>query len=347
MGLIGVGPWNSWTFGRIDFIRAENERILVNMTQETLPPSIAVVMPAYNEAATLDATMRSFHAALPSASLWVIDNASTDGTADIARAVIDSLGCRGGVMRELRKGKANAIRRAFLEIEADIYLVSDADLTYPARRAPDLIAPILDGNADMVVGDRHSAGHYASENKRPLHGLGNNLVRLLVNRLFDAKLSDIMSGYRAFSRRFVKCYPITVEGFELETDITLHALDKRFRIIEIPVEYRDRPSGSVSKLNTYRDGAKVLFVILQIFRYYKPLPFFGALALLMLLFGLVASVPVFDDWFRYRYINHVPLAILAAASVIVSMVMLAVGLILDSLAHQQKMNYELTILAKR
>lgn len=321
--------------------------MLPNAAEEVIEPSIAVLLPAYNEAGTIEATVRAFHAALPTAAIWVIDNQSTDGTGSAARATLASLGCNGGLIKEDRKGKANAIRRAFLEIEADIYLVSDADLTYPAHRAPDLIAPILGGSADMVVGDRHSAGHYASENKRPLHGFGNNLVRLLVNRLFDAGLSDIMSGYRAFSRRFVKCYPITVEGFELETDITLHALDKRFRIIEIPVEYRDRPSGSVSKLDTYRDGARVLFVILQIFRYYKPLPFFGALALLMLLFGLAAGVPVFDDWFRYRYIHHVPLAILAAASVIVSVVMLAVGLILDSLAYQQKMNYELTILAKR
>jgi hypothetical protein len=156
-----------------------------------------------------------------------------------------------------------------------------------------------------------------------------------------------MSGYRAFNRRFVKAYPIIVEGFEIETDVTLHALDKRFRIVEIPVEYRDRPAGSVSKLSTYRDGAKVLFVILQVFRYYRPLLFFGLLALAMLLFALLASLPVFSDWFRYQYIYHVPLAILAAASVIVSVLLLAVGLMLDSIAHQQKMNYELTVLGQR
>ena len=199
----------------------------------------------------------------------------------------------------------------------------------------------------MVVGDRISAGHYASENKRPMHGAGNSLVRFLVNQLFAAELADIMSGYRAFNRRFVKAYPILVEGFELETDITLHALDKRFRIVEVPVEYQDRPAGSVSKLNTYRDGAKVLFVIMQVLRYYRPLMFFTTLAALMLAFGLAASVPVFNDWFRYQYIYHVPLAILAAASVIVSVIMLAVGLILDSIAHQQKMNYELNVLAER
>ena len=310
-------------------------------------PSIAVVLPAYNEEATLEATMRAFHRALPAAAIWVINNRSSDGTETVARATLAALGCAGGVLNESRQGKGNAVRRAFIEIDADIYLMSDADLTYPAERAPDLIAPILDGRADMVVGDRHSAGHYAAENKRPLHGVGNRLVQLLVNKLFRADLADIMSGYRAFSRRFVKGYPIIVEGFEVETDVTLHALDKRFRIVEIPVEYRDRPAGSVSKLSTYRDGAKVLFVILQIFRYYRPLLFFGLLSLAMLLFALAASVPVFDDWFRYQFIFHVPLAVLAASSVIVSVVLLAVGLMLDSIAHQQKMNYELTILGKR
>jgi glycosyltransferase involved in cell wall biosynthesis len=307
-------------------------------------PSITVVLPAYNEELTIEATIRAFHAALPEASIWVVNNRSNDSTEATARRTLDALGCAGGVLNENRKGKANAVRRAFLEIQADIYLMSDADLTYPAERALDLIAPILAGRADMVVGDRHSAGHYASENKRPMHGLGNGLVRFLVNKLFDANLADIMSGYRAFNRRFVKGYPIIVEGFEIETDLTLHALDKRFRIVEIPVEYQDRPAGSVSKLNTYRDGAKVLFVILQVFRYYRPLGFFGALSLLMLGCGLASSVPVFSDWFRYQYIYHVPMAILAAAFVIVSVILFAVGLMLDSIVHQQRMNYELNVL---
>lgn len=310
-------------------------------------PVIAVLLPAFNEAQTLAATMRGFYAALPGASLWVVDNASTDGTGDIARATLAELGCAGGVLVELRKGKGNAVRRGFLEIEADAYLIADADETYPASRARDLLAPILASEADMVVGDRHSGGHYASENKRPMHGLGNGLVRWLVNRLFRARLADILSGYRAFSRRFVKSYPIIVEGFEIETDLTLHALDKRFRVLELPVEYRDRPEGSESKLDTWRDGTRVLFVILQILRFYRPMLFFGTLSLLMLAFALLASVPVFNDWITFRYIYHVPLAILAAASVIVSVVLLAVGLILDSISHQRKMEYELMVLGRR
>lgn len=311
-----------------------------------MQPTVAVVLPAYNEELTIEPTIRAFHAALPHASIWVVNNKSTDATEQVARAVILSLPCKGGVLNEVRKGKANAVRRAFLDIDADVYLMADADLTYPASRANDLIAPILAGTADMVVGDRHSDGHYASENKRALHGMGNKLVRFLVNKLFGANLADIMSGYRAFSRRFVKGYPIIVEEFEIETDLTLHALDKRFRVVEIPVEYQDRPAGSESKLNTYTDGAKVLFVILQIFRYYKPLGFFGALGTMTMLFALLASVPVFDDWFRYSYIYHVPLAVLAAASVTVAVLLFGVGLILDGIVHQQKMNYELGLLAK-
>jgi len=308
-------------------------------------PNIAVVLPAYNEAITLADTLRDFHAALPEAQIWVVDNASTDDTARIARETLAALGAQGGVLSESRKGKANAVRRAFLDVEADVYLMCDADSTYPAARARDLLQPVLAGTADMVVGDRHSGGHYASENKRPMHGAGNSLVTFLVNRLFRAKLADILSGYRAFSRRFVKTYPIIVEGFEIETDLTLHALDKRLRVLEMPVEYRDRPAGSASKLNTLRDGARVLWVILQLFRYYRPLLFFGWLSLFMLLFALAASAPVFADWFRYQYIYHVPLAILAAASAVVSTVLVAIGLILDGIAHENRRRFEAALLA--
>jgi glycosyltransferase involved in cell wall biosynthesis len=311
------------------------------------PPRIVVVLPAYNEAATLAATMAAFHAALPQAEIWVIDNASTDGTARIAAETLAALGAAGGVLAEPRKGKANAVRRAFHDIDADVYLMADADCTYPAERARDLLKPVLEGRADMVVGDRHTLGHYASENKRPMHGAGNRLVQVLVNRLFRAQLADILSGYRAFSRRFVKSYPIAVEGFEFEADVTLHALDKRFRIVEVPVEYRDRPAGSVSKLDTWRDGARVLWIILQLFRYYRPMLFFGSVSAAVMLFALAASVPVFWDWMRYHYIYHVPLAILAASSVVVATVLLAVGLILDGIAHQQRMRFELTLLRER
>jgi glycosyltransferase involved in cell wall biosynthesis len=307
--------------------------------------TIAIVLPAYNEEITIEATIRAFHAELPQAAIWVVNNRSTDTTQDIADNTLYELGCPGGVLNESRKGKGNAVRRAFLEIDADIYVLADADLTYPAERVHDLMRPVQDGIADMVVGDRHTTGHYAAENKRAMHGFGNHLVRSLVNYLFNAKLADVMSGYRVFSRRFVKHYPILVDGFEIETDVTLHALDKRFRIVEIPVEYKDRPQGSVSKLSTVSDGAKVLFTIAQILRYYRPLLFFGGISLAFFLFGLLAGYPVIQDWLEYRYIYHVPLAILAAGLETSAIFALGIGLILDSITHQNKMNFERAILS--
>ena len=305
---------------------------------------VALILPAYNEELTIEATVRAFHVALPEAAIWVINNRSSDATESIAQNTLSSLGCLGGVLNESRKGKGNAVRRAFLEINADFYILADADLTYPAARVRDLLAPVLEGRADMVVGDRHSAGHYAAENKRALHGIGNRLVRSLVNSLFNAELADIMSGYRVFNRRFVKNYPILVEGFEIETDMTLHALDKRYRIIEIPIEYKDRPKGSVSKLNTLSDGARVLFVIMQILRYYKPFVFFGWLSILFFLAGLMAAVPVIQDWIQYQFIRHVPLAILATGLELVAALMFGVGLILDSIVYQKRLDNERQIL---
>ena len=196
----------------------------------------------------------------------------------------------------------------------------------------------------MVVGDRHTAGNYAQENKRALHGLGNRLVRNLINSLFNAKLADIMSGYRAMSKLFIKNYPILVQGYEIETDMTLHALDKRFRIIEVPVAYKDRPMGSFSKLSTLRDGMRVLATIGNILRYYRPLFFFGSAAIIIGVLGLIAGALVIEDWVRYRYIYHVPSAVLAAGLEIIAIVLLAVGLILDSIAHQDKRIFERDLL---
>jgi glycosyltransferase involved in cell wall biosynthesis len=306
---------------------------------------VAVVLPAYNEEQTIAATIEDFHAALPDAAIWVINNRSTDSTEQTALATLARLGCRGGVINEKRPGKGNAVRRAFLDIDADIYILADADLTYPAAQVHKLMAPVIADDADMAVGDRHSSGHYAAKNKRALHGFGNRLVRHLVNKLFRANLTDIMSGYRVFNRRFVKSYPILVEGFEIETDMTLHALDKRFRIVEIPVDYRDRPAGSFSKLNTFMDGARVLTTIWKILRYYRPLTFFGSASLLHALLGLISGIPVIEDWLRERYIHHVPLAILAASLEIVAIVLAAIGLILDSITHLDKRNFERELLS--
>ena len=301
---------------------------------------IAVVLPAYNEEQTIGATIEDFHQALPGAAVWVINNRSTDGTERKALDTLLRIGSKGGVINERRPGKGNAVRRAFLDIEADVYILADADLTYPASQARELMVPVIAGDADMAVGDRHSAGHYAAENKRLLHGFGNRLVRDLVNKLFRANLRDIMSGYRVLNRRFVKSYPILVEGFEIETDMTLHALDKRFRIVEIPVVYRDRPIGSLSKLNTFRDGARVLSTIGNILRYYRPLVFFGGAALVIAFLGVIAGIPVVLEWVTDRYVSRVPLAILATGLEIIAIVLSAVGLILDSISHQDKRNFE-------
>lgn len=304
-------------------------------------PRIAIILPAYNEASTIAATMRSFHAELPQAELVVVNNNSRDETAEIAARTLQALGGRGRVLHENRQGKGNAVRRAFLEVNADIYVMADADLTYPAARVHDLIRPIAQGQADMVVGDRHSGGHYAAENKRALHGFGNQLVQRMVNRLFRARLVDIMSGYRAFSRSFVKTYPILVEGFQIETDVTLHALNRRMRIIELPVEYKDRPEGSYSKLNTLSDGVKVVFTIVKILRHYRPLAFFTSLSAVFFIAGLLAAIPVLKEWLQMQYITRIPLAVLAASLETVAFLLLAVGVILDSLSYHEKHRAEL------
>lgn len=305
---------------------------------------IAVILPAYNEAITIVGTIEAFYRQLPKAHIIVIDNNSSDNTGKLARDTLQRLNARGEVIDECRQGKGIALRRAFTDIDADIYVMADADMTYPAEMVHVLIQPILDNTADMVVGDRHSAGDYKRQNRRHFHQFGNALVNALVNKLFRADLKDIMSGYRALNRKFVKNYPILVEGFQIETDMTLHALDKRFRIFEIPIEYKDRPQGSHSKLNTFADGTNVLFTIAQILRYYRPLLFFGGFAAVFSILGLLAAIPVFSDWFQYRYIYHVPLAVLSSALELVGVLALAAGLILDSITHQHRMKFELDLL---
>ncbi|MCW5222810.1 glycosyltransferase family 2 protein [Verminephrobacter aporrectodeae] len=307
---------------------------------------IAVILPACNEEVTIREVILAFHASIPEASIYVIDNNSKDRTGALAAGALMEAGIPGRVISEPRQGKGNALRRAFQEVHADVYVLADADLTYPANRARDLMRPVLDGDADMVVGDRHSGGHYSEQNKRRLHGFGNDMVRNLINLFFKSNLRDVMSGYRVFSRTFVKNYAILVEGFQVETDMTLHALDKRFRIVEVPIEYVDRPAGSFSKLNTISDGARVLFTIAQILRYYRPFAFFGSIALIAMLLGLLAGVPVIHDWLTHRYIYHVPLAILAASLGTVSVGMLSIGLLLDGIAHQQQIRYELHLLSQ-
>jgi glycosyltransferase involved in cell wall biosynthesis len=308
---------------------------------------VCIILPAYNEENTIAETISDFHKELPEASIWVINNRSNDATEAIAKKTIEDLACKGGVMNELRAGKGNALRHAFLNINSDIYIISDADSTYPASQIGELIKPIISGEADMVLGDRQSGGQYLNENKRALHNFGNNLVRRLVNKLFSANLVDILTGYRAFNNLFVKSYPILVSGFEIETDMTIHALDKRFRIVEVPINYRDRPKGSFSKLNTIKDGLRVLGIIVRIFRYYRPFIFFGSSALVSAIFTLIAGNVVIKEFINTGYITHIPLAILAASLGITSIIFLAIGLILDAISHQDKSNFERDLLSKK
>ncbi|MBF0245025.1 MAG: glycosyltransferase [Planctomycetes bacterium] len=306
--------------------------------------NIAIIVPALNEEGSIASVIEDFHRELPQAGIFVIDNASTDGTAKIARETFLRIGCPGGLMSETRRGKANAIRKAFREIEADIFVMVDADSTYPAAQIHELIAPVAEGRADMVVGDRHSLGAYESENKRPFHLFGNRLVNGLINTLFRARLGDIMSGYRAFSRVFVKNYPVMCQGFQLETEMSLHALHKRFAIVEIPVRYQDRPPNSCSKLNTFRDGLRVLLCIANIFRSYKPLTFFGSIGILFFSSGLIFGAPVLLEFYQTHYISHVPLAILATGQMILSMTSLAIGIILNTVITLDNAKYELLLL---
>ena len=241
---------------------------------------IAVLIPCYNESKTIAKVVKDYKRVLPEADIYVYDNNSSDGTDKIAKKA-------GAIVKyEYRQGKGNVIRSMFKDIEADCYLMIDGDDTYPAENAREMCDLVLEGKADMVIGDRLSSTYF-TENKRPFHNLGNRLVRGLINKLFKSNVRDIMTGYRAFSYEFVKTFPVLSKGFEIETEMTIHALDKNFLLKELPVNYRDRPVGSVSKLNTYRDGFRVLKTIGRLFKEYKPAIFFSIIGLIFLIIAVV------------------------------------------------------------
>eukprot|EP01022_Parablepharisma_sp_SALTPOND_P020489 TRINITY_DN3745_c0_g2_i1.p1 TRINITY_DN3745_c0_g2~~TRINITY_DN3745_c0_g2_i1.p1 ORF type:complete len:310 (-),score=24.19 TRINITY_DN3745_c0_g2_i1:431-1360(-) len=299
---------------------------------------ITVIIPCYNEEITIKSVIDDFKEHLPEAKIVVYDNNSSDKTSEIAKE------CGAEVRKELRQGKGNVIRTAFREVDSDIYIMVDGDNTYPAKHARELIQPILKDEADIVIGDRHSTGAYAKENKRSLHGFGNNLVKTLINKLFSSNLKDIMSGYRVMNRRYVKNIPITSDGFEIETEMTLHTLDKKFRIKELPIEYRDRPEGSYSKLNTFKDGFRVLKTILWVFKDYKPLMFFSIVSSLFLILGLCFGIPPVVEYMQSGYVHKVPSAILATGLMLISVISLFSGFILDSVVKFHKEQYELRLL---
>ena len=297
---------------------------------------IAVLIPCYNEAITIEKVIKDYRAALPDADIYVYDNNSTDETAVIAEKA-------GAIVRyEYRQGKGNVIRSMFREIEADCYLMIDGDDTYPAESAQALCNLVLSGKADMVIGDRLSSTYF-QENKRPFHNLGNELVRNSINLLWHPSkpILDVMTGYRAFSPIFVKTFPILSEGFEIETEMTIHALDKNLMIESIPVQYKDRPDGSESNLNTYSDGMKVLLTIFNLYRDYKPLRFFGLITILCIILSIILFVPVFIEYIETGFVPRFPTLITSAFIMLVGLLSFVCGLILDTNAKNSRKNIEI------
>ena len=299
---------------------------------------IAVMIPCYNEEITIEKVIKDFRKELPDADIYVYDNNSTDKTVEIAKKN------NAIIRKEYNQGKGNVVRRMFREIEADIYVMVDGDDTYPAEMVHELIKPIEEQKADMVIGDRLSNGTYKKENKRKFHSLGNSMVRGSINKLFGTNLRDIMTGYRAFNKIFVKNIPVLSSKFEIETEMTLHALDKKFIIKEIPIVYRDRPEGSTSKLNTVKDGMKVLKTILSMYKDYKPRKFFFALAILLFILGLIPGIPVIVEFAKTHFITKVPSAILATGFMLMATVAFQCGIILDTIVKANKQKYELNLI---
>lgn len=300
---------------------------------------IAVLIPCYNEEKTIEKVILDFKKELPDADIYVYNNNSTDNTIDILNKLNGII-----VRNEYNQGKGNVVRRMFREIDADIYVMVDGDDTYPASEVHKLIQPIIDGKADMTVGDRLSNGTYKNENKRKFHQFGNNIVKKSINILFKTNLKDIMSGYRAFNKMFVKNTPILSSKFEVETEMTLSALDKKFIIKEIPITYKDRPEGSFSKLNTIEDGIKVAKTILKMYKDYRPRKFFFFIAFLLLIFGLISGMPVLIEFAKTHYITKLPSAVLATGLVMISAISLQCGLILDTIVKANKEKYELNLI---
>lgn len=302
---------------------------------------IAVLIPCYNEGLTVEKVVADFRRELPEAVVYVYDNNSTDNTAELAR------NAGAVVVPEYRQGKGNVIRSMFRDIDADCYVITDGDDTYPAEYAREMCNLVLAGKADMVIGDRLSATYF-EENKRPFHNFGNSLVRGCINTFWARgkgakKILDVMTGYRAFSPTFVKSFPILSQGFEIETEMTIHALDKNLLLQSIPVNYRDRPAGSFSKLNTYVDGAKVLLTIFNLYRNYRPLRFFGAISIILMLIALMMFLPVFFEYLQTGLVPKIPTLVVSSILGLSALLSAACGLILDTIANNARKDFELKI----
>ena len=294
---------------------------------------IAVLIPCYNEELTVEKTVSDFKHVLPNADIYVYNNNSKDRTKELALKA-------GAIVKdEYRQGKGAVVRSMFRDIEADVYIMVDGDDTYPAEEVESLITPVLESKADMVIGDRLSSTYY-TENKRPFHNFGNSLVKGLINFLFKSDLNDIMTGYRSFSKKFVKCMPVMSDGFQIETEMTIFALTNNMQVVNVPITYRDRPEGSESKLNTFSDGFKVLLTLFNLFKDNRPFLFFGSISIVIFIIGLLIGIPVINEFIKTAYITKVPSAILAAALMLNAFLMFSVGIILDAIKNQKRYLFE-------
>lgn len=295
---------------------------------------IAVLLPCYNESKTIAKVVGDFRRVLPEAAIYVYDNNSTDGTAEIAEKA-------GAVVRhEYQQGKGNVIRRMFREIDAECYIMADGDDTYPPDEADKMVDMVLNRQADMVVGDRLSSTYF-TENKRPFHNFGNSLVRKSINLLFKNDIKDIMTGYRAFSYEFVKTFPVLSKGFEIETEMSIHAIDKNMAVENFVIEYRDRPEGSESKLNTYSDGMKVLRTIFRLYRTYRPFKFFGLWALLLALISVGFFIPVLSTYFKTGLVPNFPTLIVCCFTLLAAIQSLFAGLMLQTMVQKNRQDFEM------
>lgn len=298
---------------------------------------MAVLIPCYNESKTIEKVVNDYRKALPEAVIYVYDNNSTDNTAEIAEKA-------GAVVRhEYQQGKGNVIRRMFREIDAECYIMVDGDDTYPAEYGRKMTDMVLNKHVDMVVGDRLSSTYF-EENKRPFHNFGNSLVRWSINALFKSDIKDIMTGYRAFSYQFVKTFPVLSRGFEIETEMSIHALDKNLYVENLVIEYRDRPAGSESKLNTYSDGIKVLKTIARLFKNYKPLNFFGIIAFILFVLALIFFIPVLYAYIQTGLVKNFPTLIVCGFTVIAAILSLFSDLQLQTIAQKNRQDFEMELI---
>ena len=297
---------------------------------------IAVLVPCYNEGKTIEKVVTDFKRVLPEAVIYVYDNNSTDGTAEIAAKA-------GAVVRhEYYQGKGNVIRRMFQEVDAECYLMVDGDDTYPAESAREMADKVLERNVDMVVGDRLSSTYF-EENKRPFHNFGNSIVRWGINTFFKNDIKDIMTGYRAFSYRFVKTFPVLSKGFEIETEMSIHAIDKNMFVENVVIDYRDRPEGSVSKLNTYSDGIKVIGTIVRLFQTYRPLAFFGTVAAILMVLAIGFFIPVWITYADTGMVPNFPTLIVCGFVALASIQSFFAGLILQTMYRKNRQDFEMEL----